>query len=1005
MLGSVPETQMPDTNSQSGLEQAYLELQRKYHNVVTRGVAGMYRTSLDGRILECNDALAQMLGHASAEELMNEKALDLYGSQKERDRFLEDLKREGKLTNYHIRLRHRNGRMIEALENVYLDQNEGSPSTIQGTIVDITAFRQAELEQRALTHSYRNLVDHIRDGLLMVHKGRVVYSNPAADNLVGDAAVGLTLKELFSKEDHHRVSSIFPGASDAVDQGPIPVHLKGKELTLYVVASIHEGEAAVQLTLQDQGAQQELLRQQLRVRMAEEVNQVLREEIDRHRMTQEELRKSRRFARSLIDSSLDMILAADPEGCITEYNPAAAMRFGWEAAEVMGKDSTILYADPEEYKRVQVELDTHGMFAGEVRNISCSGEVFTSFLAASRLYDEDGALLGVMGVSRDITQLKRDQEALQASEERYRDLFENATDLIQSVDEQGRFQYVNSAWRSTLGYTAQEVKDLTLQDVIHPDHRTECMHQFDVVLKGGDCGIIRTVFVGRDGREIAVEGSTNLRRKEGKSLATRSIFRDITNVKAARKQVQQHEAKLRALFESSDHMFWTVDPGIKLTSYNHGYAAMIQRLHGTEPEINTDPKKPRKRFADKDYHDFWEAKYQEAFEGRTTRFETERNDVDGQRVCNEIFLSPVFGPEGEVIEVFGVGHEITEQKEAEETVRDQAARLQAIFDSSANMMIWTLDKDLMITSCNAHFRHSIEQDFGIRMGTGDPFVIEATRKASGKQFKTLLERYKVALRGKPQQFEAELLNQHGQTIWVENFINPIVVDGAVQELSCLAYGITDRKEAQNELLSSLHEKEVLLKEVHHRVKNNLQIISSIFSLQTAHVGEDKRILDLLRDSRDRIRSMSFIHESLYQNKDFSSIDLADYMEGLSRNLMMSYSLTGKVRLETDLQRVDLALDQAIPCGLILNELISNALKHAFPEGREGTIHMGLQLAENNVSISLRDDGLGTPPGFDPQRDANLGLELVHTLVEQLDGHLSMKTDAGVAYLLTFERIK
>ncbi|MEX1132423.1 MAG: histidine kinase dimerization/phosphoacceptor domain -containing protein, partial [Flavobacteriales bacterium] len=359
----------------------------------------------------------------------------------------------------------------------------------------------------------------------------------------------------------------------------------------------------------------------------------------------------------------------------------------------------------------------------------------------------------------------------------------------------------------------------------------------------------------------------------------------------------------------------------------------------------------------------------------------------------------------QVIEVFGVGHEITEQKDAQETVRNQAARLQAIFDSSANTMIWTLDQDLRITSCNAHFRETIFSDFGLERNIGDLLFAEYAEKAGGANNERNMERYRAAIKGKPQQFEVELVNQYGKTIWVENFLNPILVEGQVQEISCLAYTITDRKEAQNELLSNLHEKEVLLKEVHHRVKNNLQIVSSIFSLQTAHVGEDKRILDLLRDSRDRIRSMSFIHESLYQNKDFSSIDLADYMEGLSRNLMMSYSLTGKVRLETDLQRVDLALDQAIPCGLILNELISNALKHAFPEGREGTIHMGLQLVDNKVSISLRDDGLGTPPGFDPQRDANLGLELVHTLVEQLDGHLTMKTDGGVAYLLTFERIK
>ncbi len=996
---------MQKTGTEGGLEQAYTKLLRRYHNVVARNMAGMYRTTLDGRILECNDALARMLGYKDTSELMEQPALKLYACKEERERFIEDLTREGKLINYEIRLRHRNGRAVYALENVHIEHWEGEPGTIEGTIIDVTAFRQAELEQSVLMQSYRSLVDHIRDGLMVVQNEKVVFANPAAEHLAGEDCTGKPLNELFTHDDVQRIHVMSKTMDNAQVQDPMMVSLGGKDLTLHLLPFVHEGLPAVQLTIQDEGAQRELMREQLRSRMAEEVNQVLREEIDRHRTTQEALRKSRRFARSLIDSSLDMILAADPEGHISEYNPAAAMRFGWEAEDVMGKESTMLYADPEEYERVQHELDTHGMFAGEIRNVSSTGEEFTSFLAASRLYDEDGAVLGVMGVSRDITQVKRDQEALRASEERYRDLFENATDLIQSVDHDGRFQYVNHAWYATLGYNAIEVEGLTLKDIIHPDHRTRSLGQFEAVLKGGDTGIIRTVFVAKDGREITVEGSTNLHRQKGRSPAARSIFRDITHEETARRKVQQHEAKMRALFESSDHLFWTVDPDVKLTSYNHGYAAMIKRLYGVDPEINTDPKRPRKHFADESYHAFWEAKYKEAFTGRTMRFETERTDVDGERVCNEIFLSPVFGPDGQVIEVFGVGHEITEQKEAEDTVRDQAARLQAIFDSSANMMIWTLDKELMITSCNAHFRMSVERDFGLQVKIGDPFVVNALRRATGKQFNTLLGRYHDALKGKPQQFEAELIDRNGRSIWVESFISPIVVDGSVQELSCLTYEITDRKQAQIELLASLHEKEVLLKEVHHRVKNNLQIVSSIFSLQTAHVGEDKRILDLLRDSRDRIRSMSFIHESLYQNKDFSSIDLADYMEGLSRNLMMSYSLTGKVRLVTDLQRIDLALDQAIPCGLILNELISNALKHAFPGGREGTIEMGLELMGNTVSISLRDDGKGAPPGFDPQRDANLGLELVHTLVEQLDGRLSMQTDAGVAYLLTFERIK
>src|SRR5690606_13337516 len=150
---------------------------------------------------------------------------------------------------------------------------------------------------------------------------------------------------------------------------------------------------------------------------------------------------------------------------------------------------------------------------------------------------------------------------------------------------------------------------------------------------------------------------------------------------------------------------------------------------------------------------------------------------------------------------------------------------------------------------------------------------------------------------------------------------------------------------------------------------------------------------------------AFIHESLYQTKDFSSIDLANYIEGLSRNLMMSYSLTGKVALRTDLQKVHLVLDQAIPCGLILNELISNALKHAFPSGREGEVRIDLFSREDRVHIGGSDNGIGVPETFNVETHGTLGLELVHTLVDQLDGRIEMSGGPGVSYLLTFERIK
>ncbi|MEZ4757643.1 MAG: PAS domain S-box protein [Flavobacteriales bacterium] len=982
------------------------DLQRRYDALVQRSLAGVFRTTLDGRLLEANDALARILGYRTAEELMRQPLLELYPSAAAREAFLEALRTNGQLVNHEMVLRHRSGRDLHVLENVFIDSAEDGEATIQGTLIDITARKQAELEQRSLIASYRSLVEHIRDGLLVVKDGRVTYANPAAETLCPAPPLGTEVLAMFHADD--RASILERLRAPELHAGPLPVRMNGSRetgLVLSVSPAPHHGHDAVQLTLQDQRAQQQLMKEQLRLQMIEEVNQVLRQEISDHRRTQEELRRSRRFARSLIDSSLDMIMAADPNGVITEYNPAASVRFGYEPEEIIGTNVRALYADPAEHDRVLQELDSHGMYTGEVRNITRTGEVFTSFLAASRLYDEDGELLGAMGVSRDITRLKRDQEALKASEERYRDLFENATDLIQSVDPQGRFEYVNTAWHRTLGYSAEELSSLHFMDIVAPDHQAHCRRSFDQLMQGEDPGRIDTVFLAKDGSRVHVVGTSNLRTVEGKPIATRSIFHDVTAERTASLRVQEHEAKQRALFQSSEHLFWTVDRDLKITSYNAGYANMIKRLYGSEPDLNRDLQRPRRLFAEPDYHDFWEEKYAIAFSGQAVRFETDRTDTEGRRVCNEIFLSPVIGQNGTITEVFGIGHEVTEQIAAEELAREQSARLKAIFDSAANMMIWTLDRDLRLTSYNERFLEAIEEDFGVRLSVGDPFVDKPAQQAAGSRTNNYRDRYLAALKGKPQQFEAELTDKHGRTIWVENFLNPIVVDGQVQELSCLAYHITDRKLAQTELLKSLHEKEVLLKEVHHRVKNNLQIISSIFNLQSAHVGDDQRMIGLLRDSRDRIRSMSFIHESLYQTKDFSSIDLADYIDGLSRNLVMSYSLNGKVDLQTDLQQVHLVLDQAIPCGLILNELISNALKHAFPNDRSGTIRIALRLAGEQVRIEVSDNGVGLPAGFRPETHSNLGLELVDTLIGQLDGAMDRRSEGGVSYLLTFERSK
>jgi two-component sensor histidine kinase/ligand-binding sensor domain-containing protein len=200
--------------------------------------------------------------------------------------------------------------------------------------------------------------------------------------------------------------------------------------------------------------------------------------------------------------------------------------------------------------------------------------------------------------------------------------------------------------------------------------------------------------------------------------------------------------------------------------------------------------------------------------------------------------------------------------------------------------------------------------------------------------------------------------------------------------------------------SQLREKEILLKEIHHRVKNNLQIVSSLLKLQAGAV-EDPAARAAFHESEDRVRSMSMIHDRLYQADDMARIDLADYLRSLSAHLFRSYGVSqSRVRLRLDLDRVELGLDSAIPCGLLINELVSNALKHAFPDDKQGEVTVGLRAVDGHLVLRVADDGVGLPDDRD-RRDGSLGLQLVHTLAEQLGGTLQQSGDPGTTFEVRF----
>jgi two-component sensor histidine kinase len=204
-----------------------------------------------------------------------------------------------------------------------------------------------------------------------------------------------------------------------------------------------------------------------------------------------------------------------------------------------------------------------------------------------------------------------------------------------------------------------------------------------------------------------------------------------------------------------------------------------------------------------------------------------------------------------------------------------------------------------------------------------------------------------------------------------------------------------------ELREALEEREVLLREVHHRVKNNLQVISSLLNMQRRSLGEGAG-RDALAECQTRVQAIALIHEQLHQSRDCAQVQFRDYALSLAANVFEAVGASPRmVLLKLDVEEVTLEADEAVPCGLILNELITNALKHAFPGGRAGTVSVELrQLDDGAVRLGVSDDGVGLPAGLDVQGHASLGLQLVRMLAQQLDARLDVVQARGTSFRLT-----
>ncbi len=222
------------------------------------------------------------------------------------------------------------------------------------------------------------------------------------------------------------------------------------------------------------------------------------------------------------------------------------------------------------------------------------------------------------------------------------------------------------------------------------------------------------------------------------------------------------------------------------------------------------------------------------------------------------------------------------------------------------------------------------------------------------------------------------------------------------EALCIVRDITENRRAEEKINKSLKEKDVLLKEIHHRVKNNLQIVSSLLSLQSRYI-EDEGTVEMFKDSQSRIKSMALIHEKLYQTGDLTRIDLSEYVNELVSDLFRSYSVnTYLVKYNIESRSILLDINTAIPCGLIINELVTNSIKHAFPHDRAGEINIEVNCIDDNFLLMVKDNGVGFPENLELENIKTLGLQLVTSLTKQLEGNIKLNRENGTGIRIEFK---
>jgi PAS domain S-box-containing protein len=777
------------------------------------------------------------------------------------------------------------------------------------------------------------------------------------------------------------------------------------------------------------------------------MNRILKSRVE----SEKALERSMNWLSATLKSIGDGVIVTNRLGDITFMNPLAQELTGWKEQEAKGIYLEHIFKLIDEQTGKQIENPVTKVFksgrinstAGNALLINKDGREIPVDNSSSPIISNNGSLIGVILVFRDISERRASEIEIQKNQKFIQRIAESIPNILYVYELEGpRIVYANQKLKEILGYSSQEVINMGgrfFNEIMNPDDFSRLkgfykgfvrykdtqvmesefrikntagqwrwMHSYDVIFSRSKSGIptqvIGTALDVTEKKEMEQQLKkyrTHLeevvkKRTSELVITNEKLHQEIIERIKAEKSISEAEEKFRTLVEFAlvgiyiiqDEKFIYTNP-------------KFEEIYGYGPD----------EFIGSNIYDAVHPDYIDTVRGNIIK----RVDSDETGVQ---YAFKAIRKDGNVIDVevrgmkmmyegrtaiIGTLQDITERKRAEDALREQEEFLRVVLNSNPSF-IYVKDWDGRFVLVN----DALAEEFSKNPAeiTGKTVVdlvgdrVEFSEKLEeDREIMSSLEPKLIT--------EEHFKNNNGAgERWLQTIKVPLPSENGSRRLLYISTDITARKHAEENMKKSLKEKELLLQEIHHRVKNNLQIIVSLLKLQSKYIF-DARDLEIFNKSRARVETMSLIHEKLYKSADLSNINMGNYLRDLTGHLFKAYGVGPEdVSLVINSEDVNVGMDTAIPCGLIINELISNSLKHAFGDNQKGRIGINVSVENGSINLKVCDNGIGLPKDFDFEKTDTLGLQLVSTLIKQLDGEILTKSSLiGTEYSITFPELR